>query len=405
MALTFLVGVQLARGLGVAGYGQYGIAMAVVTLASVPAELGLPRLVVREVAAAGARGDHSSLFAILRWSRRTCLLMSAAMAALVVAFTLLVYGSPTSPVAAAILWGVPIIPLAALARLEGAALQGLHKVVLGQVPAMLIRPLLFALLLLLLFQIDPQASAADTMLLNGITAAAAVFAGAYLLRRRLPRRSAAETGVSSKGWFASAMALGLTNGIFILQGQIAIFVLALLAGEAEVGLFRIGLSTIVMVAVPMALIATVTAPLLSSLFSSGEHQRLQKVSTSSARAQLAGVLLLSLPLLLAGETIIAFVFGSEFAAAGDGLRIMCIGQIFSAAFGLNATLLNMTGNERRLTLALSAGTVVNLLVAALLVPSLGNIGAAWAYAASLAVWNVIAWIEARRLVQVNTFVR
>ena len=47
MLFAVLVGVQLARGLGVEGYGQYGIAMAAIALASIPGEFGLPRLVTR----------------------------------------------------------------------------------------------------------------------------------------------------------------------------------------------------------------------------------------------------------------------------------------------------------------------------------------------------------------------
>lgn len=405
MCLAFLVGVQLARGLGVEGYGQYGIAMAVITIASVPAELGLPRLVTREVAAAGALGDTATIFGILRWSDATCLLMSAVTAAIVAAGTLLVYGTPSSPVAAAILFGLPIIPLAALARIRGATLQGLHHVVLGQMPPILVRPLLLALLLLLLFQLHPQAGPALPMALNSVTAAVAFVLGAWLLRPRLPSRPSGEAAASSKGWLGSALALGATHGAFILQGQLAVVVLALVASDAEVGLFRIGLSTITIVALPIALITTVTSPLVSSLFSSDDNVRLQKLATSSARAQFAGVLLLSLPLLLAGEAFLGFVFGAKYEASADALRILCLGQVFSAAFGLNATLLNMTGNERRLTRALVIGLVANVATIAVLGSALGAVAGAWAYAASLAAWNVIAWADARRIVGINTLLR
>ena len=60
MLFAFLVGVQLARGLGVEGYGQYGIAMAAIALASIPGEFGLSRLVTREVASSSARSSRTS---------------------------------------------------------------------------------------------------------------------------------------------------------------------------------------------------------------------------------------------------------------------------------------------------------------------------------------------------------
>ena len=71
MVASFAVGVQLARVLGVSGYGYYGMAVAVITLAGIPGEMGLPRLVTREVAAAKARGDLAVLFGVLRWADRT----------------------------------------------------------------------------------------------------------------------------------------------------------------------------------------------------------------------------------------------------------------------------------------------------------------------------------------------
>src|SRR5687768_836127 len=80
MLVTFLVGIQLARGLGVEGYGLYGVAMAILSLASVPSEFGLPRLVIREVAGSAARRDLPALFGVIRWANKTSLLISGLMA-------------------------------------------------------------------------------------------------------------------------------------------------------------------------------------------------------------------------------------------------------------------------------------------------------------------------------------
>src|SRR5687768_16624966 len=55
IALTFVVGVLLARVLGPGGYGLYVLVMAITALLTAPTELGLPALVLREVAAAHTR--------------------------------------------------------------------------------------------------------------------------------------------------------------------------------------------------------------------------------------------------------------------------------------------------------------------------------------------------------------
>ena len=48
-AMSFFVGVQLARSLGPTGYGKYGTIMAVVSLLLVPAQLALPVLATRDI--------------------------------------------------------------------------------------------------------------------------------------------------------------------------------------------------------------------------------------------------------------------------------------------------------------------------------------------------------------------
>ena len=404
MLLAFLVGVQLARGLGAEAYGQYGIAMAIVAIAGIVAEFGVPRLVTREVAAAAGSDDRRAVFAVLGWSNRT-VAFTAAGIAILVALLGFALGGSSPALAGAILWGAILIPFAAFAKLHGAALQGLRHVVLGQVPSVLVRPLLFCLALLVLFWSAPDTGPAEAMALNVLAAFAAFLLAAFLLRRRLPSPEMPQARSEGKRWLSSAFVLGVTGGMWILQGQLTILVLALFASDAEVALFRVGLSTADMLAVPMTLIATVTAPLLAALHSTGSRGELQKLVTISARMQFAGVLVLALPLIIAAGPILGLVFGSEYEGGANALRILAAALLASAAFGVNATLLNMARHELRVARALGFGVATNLLLAFILVPRLGSVGAAWAYCGSLLVWNAIAWADARRLLGVSTILR
>ena len=172
MAATFLVGLQLARGLGPGGYGQYGIAMAMLTLAAVPSEFGRPQLVTREVAAASAREQRERLFGVIAWADRVVLTLAIPLSVLIAAGAWLVLESRIVAVAVAV--GAFAIPLVAFAKIRGAALQGLHFVVLGQTPITLLRPLLMSLMLAVLFLLMPGADASEAMALNVVTAAVAV---------------------------------------------------------------------------------------------------------------------------------------------------------------------------------------------------------------------------------------
>jgi O-antigen/teichoic acid export membrane protein len=157
-----------------------------------------------------------------------------------------------------------------------------------------------------------------------------------------------------------------------------------------------------MIAVPITLGNTIAAPILTRLHAQRDFRRLQQLSTRSAQAMVAGVLALSLPFVLFGDLLLALVFGSEFGGAMSSLLVLCLGQLVSAAFGPNATLLNMTGNERRVTRAMTFAVAGNLGALILLVPLLGQLGAAWATTAGLSIWNFVVWRDARRILGIDT---
>lgn len=402
MAVTFLVGVQLARGLGVAGYGIYGIAMAVISLASIPGEFGLPKLVTREVAAASARDDLPTLFGVLRWSDKACYLISALVAGVTALGAFLFVGESTSPMAEAILWGAPVIPLLALAKIRGAALQGLHFIVRGQVAVAFARPLLLSVLLFLLFWFVSDAGPAEVMALNSLTAAAALILSHWWLKSRLPRPAPARIAQHGKKWRASSVPMALGEGVMVINVQLGILLLGLLAGSTEVGLFRIAISILAVVGLPILLVNAVVSPVMARLFAEEDRRRLQQLCSSSAQAMAAAILGMTVLLAVWGADLLALLFGEEFVPALPALLLMCGGVIFSAAFGPNATLLNMTGHERRVTRAMSIGLAVNLALVLALVPEWGTLGAAIGMVGSLLVWNLLAWNDARRLLGINT---
>jgi O-antigen/teichoic acid export membrane protein len=402
MAVSFLVGVQLARGLGLAGYGLYGLAIAVVTLASVPGEFGLPKLVMREVAAAVVREDLPSLFGVIGWAKRTSLRLSVLAAIAIACGTALLRHRLEPGLVAALLCGIPIIPLVAIGKIKGAALQGLHNVVLGQAGVYFLRPLFFSACLALMFWLAPVAGPGGAMALNAVTAAAALILTAFWLKSRLPTAAGHPPNVQSRLWLSATVPMALTDGMRMLQAQLGIVMMGILTSPSEVGLFRIAASTATMIAIPIALMTSVTNALLASLHAEGDMARLQKLNTHSAWAMSVGVLALALPLFLAGRFLLVFFFGREYGAAAIALDILCFGQLISAAFGLNSTLLDMTGHERRTTRAMVIGLIVNVVAVAALAPRWGNVGAACATTLSLVVWNVLTWIDAWKLVGIDT---
>lgn len=394
MGMSFAVGVQLARGLGVENYGYYGIALSILTLVGIPAELGISKLVLREVAGALARNDHHHLFGVLRWGNRVASAISLIAAAGVLAAGVVLNASGRSTLGVALLVGAPMIPLMALARIHGGALQGLHYVVRGQIPANLLRPVLLSALLAAAAMLGIALSPSDAIALYTLTAAAVLVVARVWLSRRLPPRVSPKVAGNARKWLASSIPMSITDGIRTVQFELAVLLLGIMIAPAVVGLFRISHVTAMMIGVPVQIIVSAGLSSMARLHAEDDHQRLQRLLTTLARLQLAGVALLALPLVIAPAPLLTFAFGNSYAPAADALRILAVGQVINAAFGPNAALLNMTHLERRVTRAMFFALVVTSISVPPLAIVAGAEGAAIGLVGSLLCWNILAWRDA-----------
>ena len=400
MIASFAVGVQLARGLGVDGYGYYGIALAVVTIGGIPSQLGIPKVVTREIAA--AKNDYSQIFGVLCWGRRVCLAMSLFVSVAVAAAGLIVIHLDDAAIGTAMIVGSPMIVFLALARLQGGGLQGLHHIVRGQVPANLMQPLVLSILIFAASILGLHLDAPLAMGLNSVSCLAVFLVADRWLWQRLPERVPANLVHGSRRWIASAVPLALADSMRVLQGELTVLLLGLLGNPALVGLFRIANITAMNAAAPIRVAGHVALPVIARLHSEQEHERLQRAVSGLAWSGFIGVCLLSLPLFLFAGPLIRFVFGAAFVPATDALRILVFGQILNSAFGPNAILLNMTHHEKRTTRAMAVAAVLNLILVPLFAHFWGVTGAAVGMVASLVCWNVQTWIDGRRLLGVET---
>lgn len=402
MVASFGVGVLLARGLGVEGYGIYGIALSILTLIGIPAELGISKLVVREVAGAVARKDHPHLFGVLRWGDRVAATISLVAAAGVVAAALVLSAIGRSTLGLALLVGAPMIPMMALSRIREGALQGLHYVVRGQIPANLLRPVfLFALLAgaaLLGSAVSPSAAIA----LYTVTAAAVLVVAQIWLRRRLPDTVPPKLVRNGRQWLASSIPMSITDAIRAVQFELAVLLLGVTIAPMVVGLFRISHVTAMMAAVPVQIVVSAGVSSMARLHAEEDHARLQRLLTTLTRLQVAGVVLLALPLLVAPEKLLSFAFGRSYVPAADALRVLSVGQIVNAAFGPNAAFLTMTHLEKRVTRAMFFALVVTSVSVPPLALIGGAEGAAFGLVGSLFCWNVLAWRDAWSIRGIDT---
>lgn len=398
---SFALGIQLARGLGVTNFGYYSVALAVISLASIPAESGLPMLVTREVAAAAARKETHEVSAVIHWADRSCRWIALGVAAVVAIGALLLRGTFSQTLTESLLIGVPIIPLLALARVRSGAIWGLNRVVRAQTPEVLVRPVFFSCTLAVAYLVHARVSPQLAMgLYCATTAIVLIFSSAWL-RQALPARPA-ELVETRKRSITSAIPMGLMQGMRVIQGELSIVLAGLVAAPAVVGLLRIANITAITVAMPLMIMAQVGMPLMAKLHATNDHARLQNTVTALAQGQFAGIVLLSLPILFFPGPLLSLAFGHSFAAASGALQVLVVAQIVNAGFGVNIWLLNMTHHEGRVLRALGIALIINAVAVPLLASRWGATGGAYALLISMICWNVISWRDAKRLLGIET---
>jgi O-antigen/teichoic acid export membrane protein len=403
MGLSFLVGAQLTRALGLAGYGVYGVAMSILALLTVPTELGMPQLLTREAATARVTNDWGRLRGALAWATQTSLAVSAVTAVVLVAGLFALGHGLDSPLSKTLLVGLAMAPIAALGNLRGAALRGLQFIVRGQVPDLLVRPGLYSLLLFGASLAFAPLTPFVAMSLGVVSAAASLVFAASLLRLAAPPEvRTAEARARAREWLRDCVPMALTEGMRVLQGHLTVLVVGLLASDEETGIFRVASSAALLVATPISLFDVVAAPILAGLSAQGERARTQRMLTWVAVGMTALTALLSLPFVFAGEALLTLLFGAGVGVANPALLALCVSVVINGFFGANAVLLNMSGHQQRVTRASAISVAVLALASPPLIGLAGSLGAAGASVLSMAVWNVILWRDARERLGVDT---
>lgn len=402
--LSLLATVFLARLLGAGGYGAYAFAFALVMLLALPAQAGLPNLILRETARGMAQGRPDLVQGVWRWSGRVVGALSLALVLLAGPALLLWRGGLGGAQGLILVWALALVPLVALGNLRGAALRGLKQVVAGQLPEFVIRPGAFVLLLIGTGLLAArQLSAPLAMAMHVVAALIAFIAGAWMLWRGTPP-SVRQAPATSKGraWLGSSLLFALIAGFLVINTQASTLILGLFEPFYQVGIYRVAVQVAALASFGLQAVNMVVAPRFADLYAQGSMDRMQRLATGSARVALTISLLLAALILLAGRPFFGLVFGSEFAASFSPLLILLVGQIVNSAAGSVGYLLNMSGHERDTVRGMAVAAGANIALNLALIPLLGIQGAALATATSLIVWNTLLWLSVRRRLGISS---
>jgi O-antigen/teichoic acid export membrane protein len=401
VGLLFLSQVLAANLLDPSDFGTYSLAISIVTLGALIAQLGIPQSLLRRASAAliggrEAEARHEILSALL------IAVVAATVAGLLV-------GSPIGTEFFSEVF--PKTAAASIATLIGIRLA--LRVLENLVPenfrsfrdykrATIFDTILTNFLLagaftaLLLGAIDVDLD--QVMLLTVAVSAIALVPPLNAIASKLRHTHAAgfdlRNPVEPALWAA-------TMGRALIA-QLDLLVVGALGTSRDVALYAAPFRLALLVGLPLIAVNQVVTPLIAGWYAQRQIARLERTLQGTAALATIVALVIGLGYLVAGEWILRALFGPTYGEAWPVLMILVVGQVLQTWTGSCGFAMMMTGHHRVYAVVLGVSSVVTFGLDVVLFEAMGVEGVALATAIMLVGQNVVNMLLLRRLAGLRT---
>ena len=174
-----------------------------------------------------------------------------------------------------------------------------------------------------------------------------------------------------------------------------------LSDPSEAAVFAIADRLSLPLVLGLTAVNVVVAPLISRLHSEGKHVELQRTLTLGAVGVAVYTLPLAAGLIFFGPELLKW-FGAGFEDAYGPLLWLILAQTVNALVGSVGYVLTMTGHQVVAAKILTACGGLKLAANYFLLPTYGALGAAFASAATLVVFNLALYTVVRRRLSLDT---
>ncbi len=399
-----IVGVVLARILGADEFGIYTYVFSIITLISLPAQFGLPQLMVRYIPKYEVEGEWAKIKGILNASNVFVILASILVIGISLALVQTGLLDVSSDKLNTFYWGLALVPAIALTSLKGATLRGFRHIILGLFPDNFIRHCAFVVALLVFSFIAKEWVTAETaMALNFLSVSLAFLIGAYWVSNKMPQQSKRIAPTYRlKEWGIVAVPLLLNGGMYLVNSKIDIILLGWYKNAEQVGIYEIGWRGASLVSFGLIALNGMLAPYISQLYHKNKIQKLQKIITISVVLNTLIALGVFCTYYLFGDYILSTVFGEEFTQGYTVLLILGGAHLVNVISGPSGIILNMTGYEKTVLWGLILSAIINIVFNFILIPEYGMEGAAIASLISYFIWNTFLVLMTLKKVEINS---
>lgn len=396
--VSLLLSVVLARLLGPEGFGIFSFNYTFVNVTVIFVCIGGPVFLTREIAVLSNNQNWGLGWATFSMITQLVLIVTLATCAVFAAvyyyslkFQLIVGG-------AVFFTSLTLLIITSALRVTTGLLRGQKRVATSQFLETVLLPALALFAVIAIYIAQPVFLTAPIVIVVFCLVTSVVLLVAQIeVRRPFEQQHFKEKYPFRRmDLLRGVLPFSLIGAASVLNSYTDILMLGWFVPPDEVGLYRVASQGAVLVTFGLQIAQMIGAPSFAQLNApqtrdelGNEFRRLRKLSTSAA-------LVIFSVLVLAGEGLLAILFGEAFVGAYVPLVILSLGFLLNAVFGPVGVLLSMCGQEGLVSRVMWISVGMNIIVNLALIPLFGLVGAAIATSSTIALVHLVLWFYASR---------
>jgi O-antigen/teichoic acid export membrane protein len=408
--LGLALNIFLARVLDVEKFGIFVYAISATRLLGFAGNVGLNKLLVREVAIYDAKEKWYAIHSILKWSDILVIVVSVTLTAIAVIVSRL-FAVEHLDQSKELLMGLSLclitLPVFSLNSLRSAALKGFHYVHSALLPEFIVYPLLTLLICIFLFIIDRNLLTVNNAIIaNIVSSFFMLFISNFFLGKHLHTISKEDGKIEywHREWLSSALPLMMVNAAQIILVRVDTLLLGSISGPVDAGIYVVLAYGVQLISFIRVSANMVLEPTIARIYAEdGISQRLQTLVKKSALQVFVVACIGSLFVFVFSPIWLSW-FGEEFQTGKIALLFLTIGEIIHASASPSWKLLVATGHEKFTAISVTISAILNTILNFYLIPRYSMNGAAFATMISILVNNIMMTWWARYKIRIKTTV-
>lgn len=396
--LGFISSVLLARFLGASQYGEYSYLISIMTIAISFIEFGFPTFLIRKISELNVKENAQSMVNII-WNSLYFLFFISIIGTFTI-YIVINYINIENKIL--YYWLIPIAITMTFSSYRAAIMRGLNKVIIGQFPDEIGKPLLmiiFVICCVYIFKIE--LTTISLLQINIATSIIILIVGYKTLFSELNIIKLYQRNKFDIQVFKETTPYFLLALLLILQQNIDVLMIGKIMSMEDVGVYKIASMNANLIGLTLMAISMAIMPNISKLYKEKQYKSLQTIIVKGHKY----AFILALPILIIffflGKVYLVTIFGDEYANSYTALNILAFGKLFYAGIGLIGTVFNMIGLSWYVAINAFFIVFINFILNYFLIPIYGIEGAAIATIISQLGANIILLIVFYRKFKLN----